>query len=174
MFSGAAPAGEETIADLKKFYPTWTVGQGYGRLNPVSRFGLVVDVKIGMTETSTVVSATSEHDVYTRGSGSLVPGTKARIMGADGKEITEYNKPGELWVQSPSVTLGYLNNEKATAETFIHDDSGRWIRTGDEVLVTKAPSGNEHLVIVDRIKELIKVKVSCSPVTAGNSRCIHD
>lgn len=77
-----------------------------------------------------------------------------------GQEITEYNKPGELLVQSPSLALGYLNNQKATTETFIWRADGRWIRTGDEVLVRKAASGNEHLVIVDRLKELIKVNVS--------------
>lgn len=32
------------------------------------------------------------------------------------------------------------------------------MRTGDEALIRKAPSGNEHVFIVDRIKELIKVK----------------
>ena len=37
-------------------------------------------------------------------------------------------------------------------------DDGRWVRTGDEVLVTLAPSGNELVVVVDRIKKLIKVK----------------
>lgn len=114
---------------------------------------------LGMTETATVVVTTSEHDILHKSSGSLVPGTRAKLVDLDGSEITEYDKPGELLVQSPSVTLGYHNNEKATAETFIYDDDGRWIRTGDEVLVTLAPSGNEHFVVVDRIKELIKVKV---------------
>ncbi len=113
----------------------------------------------GMTETSTVVCSTSEDDVLNRSSGSLITGTKAKIMGFDGKEVTAYDTPGELLVQSPSVTLGYLNNEKATTETFVYHDDGRWIRTGDEALITVAPSGNEHVVIVDRIKELIKVKV---------------
>jgi len=32
------------------------------------------------------------------------------------------------------------------------------MRTGDEAVVRKAPSGYEHIFIVDRIKELIKVK----------------
>ncbi|KAK5002658.1 hypothetical protein LTR16_001855 [Cryomyces antarcticus] len=32
------------------------------------------------------------------------------------------------------------------------------MRTGDEVVIRKAPSGNEHIFITDRIKELIKVK----------------
>ncbi len=112
-----------------------------------------------MTETSTVVCSTSEDDVLNKSSGSLVPGTKAKIIGFDGKEVTTYDTPGELLVQSPSVTLGYLNNEKATSETYVFHDDGRWIRTGDEAIITQAPSGNEHVVIVDRIKELIKVKV---------------
>lgn len=89
----------------------------------------------------------------------MVPGTKAKIIDSEGNEVTDYDVPGELFVQSPSVTLGYLNNEKASAETFVWHDDGRWIRTGDEVVVRKSPAGNEHFFIVDRIKELIKVKV---------------
>lgn len=113
-----------------------------------------------MTETATVVTSSSEDDVFTRGSGSLLPGAKAKIIDLEGNEVTEYDKPGELLVQAPSVVLGYLNNEKATSETFVHHQDGRYIRTGDEAIVTLAPSGHEHIVIVDRIKELIKVKAS--------------
>ena len=119
-----------------------------------------------MTETSVVVSSPSEHDIMPGASGSLLPGFKVKLIDASGAEITVHDKPGELLVQSPSVVLGYLNNQKATAETFVHDDDGRWVKTGDEVLITKSPSGNEQLVIVDRIKELIKVKASdCTPVS---------
>lgn len=53
------------------------------------------------------------------------------------------------------MVLGYLNNEQANRETF----QDGWMRTGDEAVVKRAPSGNEHVWIVDRIKELIKVKV---------------
>ncbi|KAL2211451.1 acetyl-CoA synthetase-like protein [Sarocladium strictum] len=141
VYSGAAPLGEETIQELLANYPKWTVGQAYG-----------------MTETSVVVSSPSEHDLLLGASGSLLPGYRAKLIDPSGTEITEYNKPGELLVSSPTVVLGYLNNEKATAETFVHDNDGRWIRTGDEVMFIKAPSGNEQLVVVDRIKELIKVK----------------
>lgn len=113
----------------------------------------------GMTETSTVVTWTAEDDVFLKSAGSLLPGASAKILDPDGKEITQYNMPGELYVQAPSVVLGYLHNEKATDGTFVHHDDGRWIQTGDEAMMTLAPSGNEHLVVVDRIKELIKVKV---------------
>jgi acyl-coenzyme A synthetase/AMP-(fatty) acid ligase len=30
VYSGAAPLGEETVRELKKIYPSWTVAQGYG------------------------------------------------------------------------------------------------------------------------------------------------
>ncbi|KAF7561176.1 hypothetical protein G7046_g2993 [Stylonectria norvegica] len=141
VFTGAAPLGSETQEELVKMFPSWRIGQGYG-----------------MTETCTVVFSTSELDINVGSSGSLLPGTKAKIISAEGKEVTKHETPGELWVQSPTVVLGYLHNEKATAETFIHDEDGRWIRTGDEVIVRKSAQGNEHFVIVDRIKELIKVK----------------
>jgi acyl-CoA synthetase (AMP-forming)/AMP-acid ligase II len=111
-----------------------------------------------MTETALVVCCSFEQDVMHRSSGSLLPGFRAKLMDPEGKEITERDRPGELLVQSPSIVLGYLNNEAATSETFIYDEGGRWLRTGDEVLITVSPAGSEHLVIVDRIKELIKVK----------------
>ena len=119
---------------------------------------------LGMTETCTVVCASLETDIWFGSSGSLLPSFKAKLISLDGVEITSYNQPGELVLQSPSVVLGYLNNDKANAETFISDLEGKtkWIKTGDEAVIRKAPSGNEHLFIVDRIKELIKVKVSPS------------
>ncbi|TVY53909.1 Acyl-CoA ligase easD [Lachnellula cervina] len=143
IFTGAAPLGAETAQELQQIYPSWKIRQGYG-----------------LTETSTVVCSSAEDDIWFGSSGSLLPGFNAKIMSIEGVEITGYDQPGELVVQSPSVVIGYLNNEKANTETFIDDTDGkgRWMRTGDEAVIRKAPSGNEHVFIVDRIKELIKVK----------------
>lgn len=47
--------------------------------------------------------------------------------------------------------MGYLNNPKATAETF---DKDGWLHTGDQGLI----DGDGMLTITDRIKEMIKVK----------------
>ncbi|KAH7157934.1 hypothetical protein B0J13DRAFT_184879 [Dactylonectria estremocensis] len=140
-FSGAAPLGMETMNDILKIYPNWHLCQGYG-----------------LTETSPVVTSTSELDILPGSSGCLLPGLRAKLIDVNGNEVTEYETPGELLVQGPTVVLGYLNNQNSTASTFIHDKDGRWMRTGDEVLVRKSPQGNEHFVITDRIKELIKVK----------------
>lgn len=144
IFTGAAPLGAETAEDLQKLYPSWLIRQGYG-----------------LTETSTVVCSSSEHDICFGTSGSLISGVYAKIISFEGKEITGYDEPGELVVQSPSVVLGYLNNDEANKETFLPDTDGkgRWMKTGDEAIIRKSPQGNEHIIIVDRIKELIKVKV---------------
>lgn len=143
IFTGAAPLGAETAEEIVKQYPHWIVRQGYG-----------------LTETCTVVCSTIDNDVVFGTSGVLLAGFKARILREDGSEVTAYSEPGELVVQSHSVVLGYLNNEQANKETFLADDdgNGRWMRTGDEAIVTKEASGHEHITIVDRIKELIKVK----------------
>ena len=101
-----------------------------------------------MTETATVICATSIHDILHKSSGSLLPGFKAKLIDPEGKEITSHDTPGELLVQSPSVTLGYLNNEKATTETYFTAEDGRWIRTGDEVKIME----NGDIYVVDRLK----------------------
>lgn len=143
IFTGAAPLGAETAEEIVKQYPGWIVRQGYG-----------------LTETCTVVCSTIDNDIVFGTSGVLLAGYKAKLLREDGSEITAYSEPGELVVQSHSVVLGYLNNDQANKETFLPDEdgNGRWMRTGDEAIVTKEASGHEHITIVDRIKELIKVK----------------
>ena len=47
--------------------------------------------------------------------------------------------------------MGYLNNAKATAETF---DADGWLHTGDQGMVNE----EGMVTITDRIKEMIKVK----------------
>lgn len=145
IFTGAAPLGKETAEELSSLYPKWHIRQGYG-----------------LTETCTVVCSSSPFDIWFGSSGCLIPGFEVKLMSIEGNEITGYNQPGELLVKSPSIVLGYLKNDKATMETFVDMPEGRFMRTGDECEVRVSPSGNEHIWVVDRIKELIKVKVSSS------------
>ncbi|KAL8711405.1 MAG: hypothetical protein Q9225_007127 [Loekoesia sp. 1 TL-2023] len=137
LFTGAAPLGEETAQEFQNQYPKWKIRQGYG-----------------LTETCTVVCSSTPDNIWFGSSGCFLPMVEARIMSAEGNEITGYDQPGELLVRSPSVVLGYLNNEEANRETF----QDGWMRTGDVAMIRKHPNGTEHCFIVDRIKELIKVK----------------
>ncbi len=146
IFTGAAPLGGEVADLMQKQHPRWVIRQGYG-----------------LTETCTVVCSTSPDDVWFGSSGSILCSIECRLVAIEGNEVTGHDQPGELLVKSPSVVLGYLKNDEANKETFVEDgEGGRWMRTGDEAVIKKSPKGHEHIWIVDRIKELIKVKV-CSP-----------
>lgn len=136
-FTGAAPLKEDTANELLKVLPKLQLLQGYG-----------------LTETSTVVCMTAPQDIWLGTSGSILPGATIRLFTTEGQEVTGYNQVGEIWVHSPSVVPGYLNNEKATAETFVIADDGlRYMRTGDEGMIAKSQKGYEHVLITDRIKE---------------------
>ncbi|KAI9843297.1 MAG: hypothetical protein M1837_006512 [Sclerophora amabilis] len=137
LFTGAAPLGAETASEILKQHPSWKIRQGYG-----------------LTETATLVSSTSLEDIWLGSCGSLIAAVEARLVSTEGNDIDGYDQPGELLVRSPSVVLGYLDNDKANKETF----QDGWMRTGDEAIFKKSPKGHEHIFIVDRIKELIKVK----------------
>jgi acyl-coenzyme A synthetase/AMP-(fatty) acid ligase len=45
-------------------------------------------------------------------SGKIIPGVRARVVKADGTLAGE-GEPGELVAYSPSLALGYYNNEEA-------------------------------------------------------------
>jgi len=146
VISGAGPLGPETVKGLAKYYPTWVLRQAYG-----------------LTESAACICHTSAHDPWIGSSGSILPGVQVKLLDQNGDEITACDKPGELLCKSPSIVSGYLHNETATQETFMNAEDGHWLRTGDVGLFSKAPSGNEHVLIVDRVKDLIKVKVAPIP-----------
>ena len=64
--------------------------------------------------------------------GILLPYLEARILREDGTDA-DYDEVGELLLRSPTIALGYLNNEKANKETFVNG----WLHTGDRFYVDK-------------------------------------
>lgn len=85
--------------------------------------------------------------------GELQANCEAMIVSEDGTEIHNrgHRHTGELWVRGPNVMKGYWNNPQATALTIMPEG---WLRTGDTACVDE----DGLFFIVDRIKELIKVK----------------
>jgi acyl-coenzyme A synthetase/AMP-(fatty) acid ligase len=90
--------------------------------------GFAIEEVYGMTETGT--SAINPTAVLNRiGSiGQLAPGFAASLRGDDGVEVST-GTPGQLWIRSSSIMIGYWNRPDATAETIIDD----WLDTGDLV-----------------------------------------
>ncbi|WP_419847359.1 AMP-binding protein [Candidatus Poriferisocius sp.] len=133
VMSGAAPLGAEVAAEAS------------------ARIGCEVVQGYGMTELSPISHATPPGNFKPGSIGLTVANTDARIVDPDSGEDLPVDAEGELWIRGPQVMKGYLNNPEATTETI--DDDG-WLHTGDIARI----DGDGHVYIVDRLKELIKVK----------------
>jgi acyl-CoA synthetase (AMP-forming)/AMP-acid ligase II len=83
--------------------------------------------------------------------GVLAPNTECRIVDPERGHDVQPGTCGEVWLRGPQIMIGYLNNPDATAATL---DSEGWLRTGDIGMV----DDEGYLTVVDRLKELIKVK----------------
>ena len=133
IFSGAAPLGADLAAAA------------------AARVGCEVVQGYGMTELSPVSHCTPEGQFRPGTSGVTISNTEVRIVDpATGADLG-VGERGELLVRGPQVMKGYLNNPEATAETL---DSEGWLHTGDVAVI----DDENHVSIVDRIKELIKYK----------------
>lgn len=151
--SGAAPLSEEIIQLLIKKFPQAGFKQGYG-----------------MTESCSCITAHPPwyYDFkYAHTVGTICASTTVKIIKEDGTECG-IGEPGEICARGPQVVIGYLNNEKATRETF--DEEG-YLHTGDQGVIDE-----EGLItIVDRIKELIKVKgIGVAPAELEDLLLGHD
>jgi acyl-CoA synthetase (AMP-forming)/AMP-acid ligase II len=133
LFSGAAPLGPELTQALRD------------RLNVTTRQGY------GLTETSPAAHYTPHGGERDGKVGVLVHGTECRIVDVESGQDAQPGEPGEVWIRGPQVMQGYLNNPAATAATI---DADGWLHTGD--IGTVDDEG--YLTVVDRLKELIKVK----------------
>ncbi|KAI0324151.1 acetyl-CoA synthetase-like protein [Cubamyces sp. BRFM 1775] len=131
---GAAPLSAELTHHLSRVLPNSRIGQGYGMTETCTTFGF----QHPSMRVSTPGSA-----------GMMIPGTALRILKADGS-WGGFNEPGELVMTGPSMSVGYYNDPQATAETY----RDGWIYSGDVGYVNE----QKELFIIDRIKELIKVR----------------
>ena len=106
----------QTIAAIVQPYPG-TLG---GKLNPIS--GCTGILLPGM-EALTFKDETGIPPAdFALPNAVLGVPTPSKLEGA-----CALNEPGELWVRSGNVALGYWNNPKANADTFMRG----WLRTGD-------------------------------------------
>jgi acyl-CoA synthetase (AMP-forming)/AMP-acid ligase II len=113
--------------------------------------GAVVGQAYGMTETTVGLSMPDRDFGSVPGTvGRVVPSTELRVVDPDSGRDLGPGEPGELLARGPQVMAGYLNRPEATAAMV---DPDGWLRTGDLGLV----DGDGNVVIVDRLKELIKV-----------------
>jgi acyl-CoA synthetase (AMP-forming)/AMP-acid ligase II len=133
LFSGAAPLGPE-LTDAVEQRLNVRIRQGYG-----------------MTEASPATHYTVAGTERSGTAGRLMPSMEMRMISPEtGKDVPS-GEAGEVWVRGPNVMKGYLNNPEATARTV---DAEGWLHTGDIGIA----DDEGYLTVVDRLKELIKVK----------------
>lgn len=111
----------------------------------------------GMTETTcgAIISPFADIDDGSGTIGVLLPNTEAKLVDDEGKEVTAEGERGELCVRGPQMLVGYWKNEAATKESM---ESNKFFHSGDVAVWKKDKQGRETWWIVDRKKELIKVK----------------
>lgn len=138
--SGAAPLSGDVIEEAEALWPAGgpKLKQGWG-----------------MTEaTCSLLGWDPRLNIISSSVGELNANCHAKIVNTDGTAEVPVGERGEIWVQAPNLMKGYWRNQRATDEIFVNDHDGRWMRTGDIAYV----DSEGRFFIVDRMKELIKVK----------------
>ncbi|MBO0445375.1 hypothetical protein IGJ55_003260 [Enterococcus sp. AZ170] len=107
----------------------------------------------GITECKRVSILTPEEFKFKPTSvGKPLPGTKAYVIDHESNKLSEYGY-GELVVEGPSVTFGYLS-DKSTEEAihYFEIDKARYFRTGDQFYIDQ----QGYLFFEGRSSEFIK------------------
>ena len=135
--SGAAPVSEGVLRQLQQMFPNTGFRQGYG-----------------MTESCCCITAHPPNQCdykHAHTVGTICASTEMKIVDPASGKLLGTNEAGELCGRGPQITMGYLNNNEATRETY--DEDG-FLHTGDLGMIDD--EGFVH--VQDRLKELIKVK----------------
>ncbi|RVX74798.1 hypothetical protein B0A52_01075 [Exophiala mesophila] len=134
---GAAPLSREMCEELEKLWPNGQVNvkQGWG-----------------MTELPVSLLNWDEQEISkTQAVGEPIANCEVKIMNDEGTSEMPLGQPGELWCKTPTMMKGYWGKPEETAKVVTSDG---WFKTGDIAFA----DGNGKYVIIDRKKELIKVK----------------
>jgi 8-amino-7-oxononanoate synthase len=169
-FNGAEPVRAETIARFSEyfapcgfrkeaFYPcyglaesTLMVSGGFVTEPPVIRLFDHEEISRGR---AVECPPDNPHARPLVGSGRQLPDGKIVIADPETGRRLPDGQIGEIWVQSPSVAVGYWDNEEATRETFhahLTDGEGPFMRTGDLGFLWEG-----ELFVTGRIKDMIIV-----------------
>ncbi|KAI1727780.1 AMP-binding enzyme domain-containing protein [Ditylenchus destructor] len=133
--TGAAPTGKDLCDELLRRFPNIAyIGQGFG-----------------MSELSLASHSTTLNDSSFGACGKLLPNMECKIVNIETRKELPSGERGEIMIRGPNVMMGYWNRPKETAETI---DKDGWLITGDIGYV----DDKGFLFVVDRLKELIKVK----------------
>lgn len=114
-----------------------------------SEKGVPVRQGYGMTEAGPNLTSLHQTDAIRKMGSIGRPNfyVQIKVMNEHNEEVVK-GESGELWLNGPMVTPGYLNNPEATAQAFSQD--GKWFKTGDIVRV----DAEDYIYVTDRLKNM--------------------
>ncbi|SPJ85404.1 related to phenylacetyl-CoA ligase [Fusarium torulosum] len=140
IVNGGGPLPKEAFLKMQAARPNWQIIPGWGQ-----------------TEGCGIGSLSSPKDIFPGSSGVLLPGVRIRLRDDDGRIVEGLEEMGEIEIESPSGLLGYVDHADEALLPPTGDEEFWW-PTGDVGLFRTSPNGEQHLFIVDRIRDMIKVK----------------
>ncbi|MFN7712974.1 MAG: long-chain fatty acid--CoA ligase [Curvibacter sp.] len=105
----------------------------------------------GMSETLAATHINPLHRPKPQCLGIPVFDVDARVLDPQTLQEVAPGETGEIVIHAPQVMQGYWKQPQATAESFIHIDGKRFLRTGDLAYV----DAEGYYFMVDRLKRMI-------------------
>ena len=107
----------------------------------------------GMTEVSSAVCINTDNTENVLGSvGKPMVKNSIKIIDTDTKEETTYGNKGEIYIKSPSIMLGYVNNSIEERKVkLVENDGTYWVKSGDLGYIDE----NGNVTISGRLKRMI-------------------
>ncbi|MNO45090.1 Long-chain-fatty-acid--CoA ligase [compost metagenome] len=115
------------------------------------RYGLDYIEGYGLTETASFLCTNPLHKPKRGCLGVPTFGVDLRVLDPETLQPVEQGEVGEIVAHAAQIMLGYWNNDKANADSFIVIDGKRFFRTGD--LASVDEDGYFHMR--DRLKRMI-------------------
>lgn len=116
-----------------------------------ARLGCVVAQGYGMTEAGPMIAVNPADRAEVRfgSAGRPLPDIEVRVVNPDSDVALGPGRTGEIWVRSPFLMAGYLDDRAATTAAINNEG---WLRTGDLGRV----DDDGYLWLMGRTKDLIK------------------
>ncbi|EHK23348.1 uncharacterized protein TRIVIDRAFT_37084 [Trichoderma virens Gv29-8] len=95
----------------------------------------------GMTEGAPIISWSRRDEMlvdgYHAGVGKVLPGAAVRVCRPGTRQVLSRMQVGELHIAGTSVIHNYLCDDESEQreERFYNDNSGRWLKTGDQAMI---------------------------------------